>query len=171
MDVAFLILRLVVGLTLAAHGAQKVFGWFQGSRISGFAGMLARMGMKPAVLWAWVAGLSELVGGLLIALGLLWPVGPAVAVGAMLVAIVTVHWAKGFFNSKGGIEFPLVILGSCVAMALGGPGAFALDRWLGFQLPEPRAALVGLALVVLGAVGSLATRRLPASLFARRELG
>src|SRR5438067_266338 len=170
MDVAFLILRLVVGLTLAAHGAQKVFGWFEGSRIEGFAGMLARVGIKPARLWAWVAGLSELLGGLLIALGLLWPVGPAVAVGAMLVAIITVHWAKGFFNSKGGIEFPLVMLGSCLAMALGGPGALALDRLFGFRLPEPQAALAGLLLVVLGAAGSLATRWLPASLFARPEL-
>jgi putative oxidoreductase len=171
MDVAFLILRLVVGLTLAAHGAQKVFGWFQGSRIEGFAAGLVRMGIKPARLWAWVAGLSELVGGLLIALGLLWPAGPAVAVGAMLVAIITVHWAKGFFNSKGGIEFPLVILAACVALALAGPGAYAVDRLLGFRLPEPQAALIALVLVVLGAVGSLATRWLPESLFARPELG
>jgi len=171
MDIAFLILRVVVGLTLAAHGAQKVFGWFEGSRIEGFAAGLTRMGMKPARLWAWVAGLSELVGGLLIALGLLWPVGPAVAVGAMLVAIVTVHWAKGFFNSKGGIEFPLVVLATCVALAIGGPGAYALDRLVGFRLPEPAAAVVAVVLVVLGAVGSLATRSLPASLFARREIG
>jgi putative oxidoreductase len=170
MDTAFLILRLVVGLTLAAHGAQKVFGWFEGSRIEGFSAMLGRMGIKPARLWAWVAGLSELVGGLLIALGLFWPLGPVVAVGAMLVAIIAVHWAKGFFNSKGGIEFPLVILAACVAMALAGPGAFALDHLIGFRLPEPQATLIGLVLVVLGAVGSLATRSLPASA-ERPELG
>jgi putative oxidoreductase len=171
MDIAFLILRVVVGLTLAAHGAQKVFGWFEGARIDGFSAVLGRMGMKPARLWAWVAGLSELVGGLLIALGLLWPAGPLVVVGAMLVAIIAVHWAKGFFNGKGGIEFPLVILAACVAMALAGPGTFALDHLIGFRLPEPQAALIGLALVVLGAVGSLATRSLPASLFARHEVG
>src|SRR2546430_13521539 len=158
MDIALLILRIVVGLTLAAHGAQKVLGWFGGPRIEGFAKGLGSMGIKPARLWAWVAGLSELVGGLLIALGLLWPAGPAVAVGAMLVAIITVHWAKGFFNTKGGIEFPLVMLGSCLAMALGGPGAYALDHLLAFRLPEPQAALVALALVFIGAAGTLATR-------------
>jgi putative oxidoreductase len=70
MDIALLILRIVVGLTLAAHGAQKVLGWFQGPRIEGFARALGSMGMKPARAWAWVAGLSELIGGLLIALGL-----------------------------------------------------------------------------------------------------
>jgi putative oxidoreductase len=171
MDVAFLILRLVVGLTLAAHGAQKVFGWFGGSHIEGFAGALTKMRIQPARLWAWVAGLSELVGGLLIALGLLWPVGPVVAVGAMLVAIIAVHWSKGFFNSKGGIEFPLVMLAACVALALAGPGAFALDRLIGFRLPEPQATLIGLVLVVLGAGGSLATRWLPVAFLARRELG
>jgi len=170
MDIALLILRIVVGLTLAAHGAQKVLGWFEGPRIAGFAKGLGSMGMKPPVFWAWVAGLSELVGGLLIALGLLWPAGPLLGIGAMLVAIVSVHWSKGFFSSKGGFEFPLVMLGSMLAMGLAGPGVFALDRLLGFRMPEPLTLLAGLVLVVLGAGTALASRALPAPA-ARPELG
>ena len=163
-------MRIVVGLTLAAHGAQKVLGWFEGPRIGGFAAGLGRMGLKPPRLWAWVAGLSELTGGLLMALGLLWPAGPLLGIGAMIVAIATVHWPKGFFNSKGGFEFPLVMLASMLAMAIAGPGAWALDRLVGFHVPEPATLLVGLVLVVLGAVGSLATRALPAPA-PRPELG
>ncbi len=165
-----LILRIVVGLTLAAHGAQKVFGWFGGSGIGGFAQGLTKMGFKPARLWAWVAGLSELAGGLLIALGLLWPAGPLLGIGSMLVAIVTVHWSKGFFSTKGGFEFPLVMLSAMLAMGLAGPGLFALDRLLGFRPPEPQTLLIGLVLVVLGAGTALASRSLPAPV-ARPEIG
>ena len=170
MDIALLILRIVVGLTLAAHGAQKVLGWFGGPRIEGFAKGLGSMGIKPARAWAWVAGLSELAGGLLIALGLLWPAGPLLGIGSMLVAIATVHWSKGFFNSKGGFEFPFVMLGSMLAMGLAGPGLVAIDHLLGFRMPEPLTVLVGLVLVVLGAGSALASRswRAPAT---RPELG
>ncbi len=161
MDIALLILRIVVGLTLAAHGAQKVLGWFEGSGIEGFAGGLTKMGIKPPRLWAWVASLAELVGGLLLALGLLWPAGPLAGIGSMVVAIVAVHWSKGFFSSRGGIEFPLVMLASMLAMGIAGPGRWALDTLVGFRMPEPQVLVVGLVLVVLGAAGALATRSLP----------
>lgn len=157
-----LILRIVVGLTLAAHGAQKMFGWFEGPRIAGFTRMLGALGMKPAPLWAWVASLAELGGGLLIALGLLWPLGPLAGIGSMLVAIVSVHWSKGFFSTKGGIEFPLVMLASMLAIAIAGAGRFALDALVGFRVPEPLVLLIGLVLVVLGAAGALVSRSLPA---------
>ena len=103
-------LRVAFGLTVAAHGSQKLFGWFGGSRLEGFAGMLEKLGIRPSRGFALLAGLSEFGGGLLVALGFLSPVGPLVVAGAMAVAIITVHLGKGFFNQGGGMEFPLLIL-------------------------------------------------------------
>src|SRR6185437_1243048 len=93
------ILRLVVGLTLAGHGAQKVFGWFGGQGISGWAATVEKLRVRPPRAWAWISALSELVGGVLFALGLLTPLGAFAIAGAMLVAIATVHWPNGFWNS------------------------------------------------------------------------
>src|SRR3989442_9157733 len=73
IGIGLLILRVVVGLTMAAHGAQKLFGWFGGPGIQGFAGFLSRLEIRPARFWAWVAGLAELCGGLALAIGLLTP--------------------------------------------------------------------------------------------------
>src|ERR1700716_3597826 len=105
-----LFLRAVVGLTVAAHGAQKLFGWFGGPGIAGFSGMLSQLGIRPERPWAVVAGLAEFAGGLLVAAGLLTPVAALVVSGSTLVAILTVHAGKGFWNHSGGIEFPLTIL-------------------------------------------------------------
>ena len=159
-NLAMLVLRLVVGLTLAAHGAQKVFGAFDGPGIRGFSGMVDRLGLWPVPFWAWAAALAELVGGLLLALGLLTPLAAAAGTGAMLMAIVAVHWPKGFFAAKGGLEFPLSLLGGIVAVALGGPGAYSLDRALRIALPEPQAAIAGVLLGAVGVVVALATRSL-----------
>jgi len=91
LSFGLLLLRVVFGLTVAAHGSQKLFGWFGGSRLQGFAGMLEKLGIRPSGPFALLAGLSEFGGGLLVALGFLSPVGPLVVIGAMAVAIVTVH--------------------------------------------------------------------------------
>jgi putative oxidoreductase len=154
-----LILRLVVGLSLAAHGSQKLFGWFGGSGITGWAAVVAKLRIRPPLQWAWIAALSEFGGGLLVALGLLWPLGAFAIIGAMLVAIATVHWPKGFFVTKGGYEFNLVLIASAVALALTGPGLYSLDSAFRLHAPEPAAVLV-LALATLVGVGAtLASRR------------
>src|SRR5215472_4713117 len=110
-----LLLRLVIGLTLAAHGAQKVFGWFGGPGMTGWTGAMTRMRIRPAVPWAWTSALAELVGGLALALGLLFPFPSLAIAGSMLVAIALVHWPKGFWTTKGGYEFNLSILAAVAA--------------------------------------------------------
>jgi putative oxidoreductase len=154
-DMGLLILRLVVGLIIAAHGAQKLFGWFSGPGLQGITGWLGAMGLRPAPLWAFVAGISEFVGGLLVALGLLTPVGSLCIVGSMTMAIILVHWDKGLWNTNGGIELPLTNLTVALSLALTGPGGYALDPQWGIALPQPLALWVGLALVLLGTLVAL----------------
>jgi putative oxidoreductase len=163
LALGLLILRLVLGLTVAAHGAQKLFGWFGGSGLAGFRGVMEKLNIRPAAPFALLAGLGEFVGGLLVALGFVSPAGPLIVAGAMVVAIVTVHLGKGFFNSKGGYEFPLLVAGGAVALSLTGPGPFSLDGILRLSLPEP-ATWILFALLsaggVIAAIGSrLAARR------------
>jgi putative oxidoreductase len=153
-----LILRLVVGLTLAAHGSQKLFGVWGGPGMTGWAQSVQRLRIRPAQPWAWVAALSEFGGGLLLALGLLSPLGSLAIVGAMVVAIATVHLSRGFWTSKGGYEFNLSLIAASVALALTGPGAYSLDRALGIHLPEPLTLIVGTIALIAGVSATLGTR-------------
>ena len=149
MGIGLLLLRLVVGLTLAAHGSQKLFGWFGGGGIDGTGNALAQLGFTPGRRSALLAGLAETGGGLLLALGLATPLASAVLVGVMLVAIVSAHLKQGFFNMKGGYEYPLVLAVAVSSLAFTGPGPFSVDALLGLDLASPEwgtaALLAGLA--------------------------
>jgi putative oxidoreductase len=134
--------------------------WIQG---------VAKLRIRPAVAWAWIAALSEFGGGLLLALGLLSPLGSLAIAGAMLVAIATVHWANGFWSGKRGYEFNLALLAAVAAIALIGPGAYSLDGALGIHLPEPVALVAGTILVVLGVVATLGSRSRKAEVPAKPE--
>ena len=153
-----LILRLVIGLILAAHGAQKLFGWWGGPGMTKWAQAIQRLRIRPAQPWAWVSALSEFGGGLLLALGLLSPLGSLAIIGAMLVAIATVHLSKGFWTSKGGYEFNLSLLAGAAALALTGPGPYSLDAALRIQLPEPLTLIVGTIALVIGVSATLLSR-------------
>jgi putative oxidoreductase len=153
-----LILRLVVGLTLAAHGAQKLFGWFGGPGMTGWTQAVTKLRIRPAQPWAWVAALSEFGGGLLLALGFLSPIGSLAIAGAMVVAIATVHFPRGFFVTKGGYEFNLTLIAAVTALALTGPGAYSLDAALGIHLPEPVSLIVGTIALVIGVAATLLSR-------------
>ena len=118
MALGLLILRLVVGLTMAGHGAQKLFGWWGGPGITGWTQSVQKLRIRPAQPWAWIAALSEFGGGLLLALGLLSPLGSLAITGAMLVAIATVHLPRGFWVTKGGFEFNLTLIAAAVTLAL-----------------------------------------------------
>ncbi len=161
MDVALLVLRVVVGLYLIGHGTQKLFGWLGGPGLPGTAGFLGTLGFRPARFWATNAGLAEAGGGLLLLLGLLSPLGSAAIVAAMLVAIATAHLGKGWFNMTGGPELPLTNIAAAVALALVGPGRYALDSWLGVSLPEPVVGIVATVLMLLGVGTALWSRRQP----------
>src|SRR4051812_44623372 len=92
LDLGLLLVRVVFGLIFAAHGSQKLFGWFGGYGLAGTAGWLEGIGYRPGKIFATAAALGEFLGGLLLALGFLGPVGPALMVSVMIVAMVTVHW-------------------------------------------------------------------------------
>jgi putative oxidoreductase len=161
LTAGLLILRLVVGLTVAAHGAQKLFGWWSGPGLQGFGGMLHKLGIRPGAFWALVAAAGELAGGLLTALGLISPVGPLMIAGSMLVAIAAVHLPNGFWNGNRGYEFPLQILAVAVALSLTGYGPASLDAALRLRLPEPVTWAVVAAGVLLTVLTVLALPRLP----------
>ena len=161
LGLGLLLLRVVVGLTVAAHGAQKLFGWFGGPGLSGFSAMLSQLGIRPARSWAVVAGVAEFAGGLLVAVGLATPVAALAVCGSMLVAMLSVHAGKGFWNHNGGIEFSLTLLATMVGLSLTGAGIYSLDRLLSVTLPEPATWLIAAVLVLLGVGGALASARLP----------
>ncbi|HLV98351.1 MAG TPA: DoxX family protein [Ktedonobacterales bacterium] len=147
VDVGLLILRVVIGLTLAAHGSQKMFGWFSGPGLKGFSGGMTRMGLRPPLFWATLAALGEFGGGLLFALGLLTPLGALGIMGAMFVALIKAHLPKGFWNSKGGIEFTLTLWTVAFAVGLAGPGALSLDHLFGLPVNQPLAFVIATVLL------------------------
>jgi putative oxidoreductase len=153
-----LILRLVIGLTVAGHGAQKLFGWWGGPGMNGWTQSVNKLRIRPAQPWAWIAALAELGGGLLVALGFLSPLGSLAIAGSMIVAVVTVHLSRGFWVSKGGFEFNLAILAAAAALALAGPGTYSLDQLLGIHFPEPLTLIVGTIALVVGVTVTLVTR-------------
>src|SRR6267143_5723683 len=106
MNLGLLIIRLAVGLTLAAHGTQKLFGWFGGG-LAGTAQMLEKVGLRPGRVSALLAGLAETCGGLLLAVGLITPIASAAIMADMMVAAAVVHLRNGFFVHKGGWEYNL----------------------------------------------------------------
>src|SRR5882724_1866869 len=122
MSIGILILRLAAGLTLAAHGTQKLFGWFGGYGLTGTGGFLEQLGFVPGRRNALVAGLAETGAGLLLALGLATPVAAAVALSVMVVAGVSAHAPKGFFAHNGGYEYTLLLGVAALSVAFTGPG-------------------------------------------------
>jgi putative oxidoreductase len=159
METGLLLLRVVLGGILAVHGAQKLFGWFGGHGISGTAGWLEAMRMRPARAHAVMSGLAEFGGGALLALGLLTPLGASAIAGVMIVAIATVHWKNGFFNSNGGYEFNLLIIAAALALAITGPGTISIDHLAGWNLAGPEWGLAALAVSAVAAASVLAMRR------------
>ncbi|MDA8409188.1 MAG: DoxX family protein [Treponema sp.] len=129
-SIGLLILRLMLGLVLAAHGSQKLFGWFGGYGIKGTGGWMESIGIKPGALFATLAGLGEFLGGLGVAVGLLTPIAAAGIVVVMLVAIVSAHKGKGLWNTNGGYEYPLLLIAGAIALALTGAGSISLDAIL-----------------------------------------
>jgi len=132
MSYGLLALRVVVGGTMFAHGAQKVFGWFGGHGPKGTAGFFGQLGFRAPLAMAVVAGLAE-ASGLLFAVGFVTPLAALAIVIVMLNAIATGHWPKGFFNTNGGYEFNLVLLTVAAAVAATGPGRFSIDRAIGWD--------------------------------------
>ncbi|HYR82699.1 MAG TPA: DoxX family protein [Terriglobia bacterium] len=164
MDTGILIIRVVFGLAMAGHGAQKLFGWFGGYGIKGTGGFFESLGFRPGAVFATAAGLSEMGGGLLLTVGLFTPLGAAAVLSAMLVAMVSVHWKNGFFAAGNGIELPFLYAVAAVGIALTGGGAISLDRLLGLNfLVEPYVVTSLLVVAVCGGAVTLSMRHGSAS--------
>src|SRR6476469_7288787 len=103
MNAGLLAARLVMGGLMAAHGSQKLFGWFGGYGLDGTAAFFEQIGFRPGRRFALLAALSEVTGGLLVVAGLLGPIGPALMLAVMIVALVTVHWGHGLFAMTHGV--------------------------------------------------------------------
>ena len=159
MNAGLLVARLVFGLLMAAHGSQKLFGWFGGYGLQGTGGFFEKLGFRPGRFFAGAAGAAEVAGGLLLALGLLGPIGPALIVAVMIVAIVSVHLPHGLFAATNGIEVPLLFAAAAAALALTGPGRYSLDALLGLPLATPGLAWGALAFGILGGGAHIALRR------------
>lgn len=159
LNLGLFILRLVIGLTLAAHGVQKLFGWFEGSGFEKLVQGYQKQGYRPPWLWGIFVVLGEVGGGLSLALGFLTSLGAAGGFGVMVMAILKVHWKNGFWNSKRGIEFPLSVLAACVAIGLAGPGSYSLDNL--FRIAHPNTLLfcvLAAAALVVDIIGLQLTR-------------
>ena len=147
MNLAMLILRVGIGLTFAAHGYGKIF---QGGRIPGTAGWFDSMGMKPGKLHAWMAALTEIGAGLLLALGFLTPLAAAGMVGVMVVAAWTVHRHNGFMIVREGWEYTFVLAVVAISVATLGPMEWSVDSALGID--DDLDGYIGLAIGVGGGV-------------------
>ncbi len=154
ISLGLLILRVIGGLTLATHGAQKLFGWFEGPGPAKLSQGFEKQGFKPAWLWVCLVILGELGGGLSVAFGFLTPLGAAGMFAVMFMAIFKTHWKNGFFNSKRGIEFPLQLLAIGGAIGIMGPGSYSLDALFGIALPDTLLfcvlAIAGLVVDIIG---------------------
>ena len=147
-NLAALILRAGLGGLLAGHGAQKLFGSFNGPGLEGTSGFMEMLGLRPGRPWAILAGVSEFGGGVLTVLGLFNPLGPIAVIGSMAMATATAHRGKPIWVTEGGAELPVTNIAASTALILSGPGKYSLDRALGIRLPAWIAPL-GLAVVVL----------------------
>jgi putative oxidoreductase len=157
-DSGLLLLRLVLGLTMAAHGAQKLFGWFDGPGLKGTEQFFSASGYPASGTMALVAGLTETFGGLGLAVGLLTPLAGAAVLGTMINALA-LKWGGGFFAPQG-TEYELLLAASAAALTLTGPGRYAADRLLpGLRAHSLARGAAALALAVVTAAVVLLVRR------------
>ncbi len=161
MSIAFLIVRLILGLSFMAHGTQKLFGWFGGGGITGTGDFFEGLGYRPGKTFALMAAFGETIGGFLTLLGAGGALGPVLIVIVMLVAIGSVHIRKGFFVSNGGWELNTAYIAAAVALAFGGNGLYSVDGYLGMRfLTDPvQVGYAFVAAVIVAALNLLSRRR------------
>jgi len=122
--------RVAVGATFAAHGAQKLFGWFGGYGLEATAGWMSSIGLEPSLLLAVLAGSAEFFGGLLLIIGLLVRPAALTLAFTMVVAIATVHLQNGLFMSNNGYEYALTLLVVSIGFMIRGAGSVSVDKVL-----------------------------------------
>jgi putative oxidoreductase len=154
-DCALLLVRLAFGLIMAGHGAQKLFGLFGGSGLTATGHAFEGLGFRPGKVYAVIGGLSEFLGGLGLAVGLLTPLAAAALICVMINAMASVTGAHGLWDVDGGIEYNIVIAIAALAVALLGPGRLALDRFFPWGTGGWLEGAVALGLGGIGAAITL----------------
>jgi len=152
-DTGLLILRAGVGGAMAAHGAQKLFGAFDGPGLQGTAGFMGSLGLRPPHYWASAAGGGGVGGGGPRGLGLLGPLGSIGTISAMAMAAQKAHMGKPFFATQGGPEVPALYSTVALALVATGPGLYSVDKALGLKIPRwlsATAALAAAGVVIYG---------------------
>jgi putative oxidoreductase len=145
-------LRAALGGYFFGHGMQKLAGWWGGAGPEGTGQFFEQVGLKPGRESALLAGAAEAGGGSLLVLGLFTPAAVSMLTGVMTNAIRHVHWQNGVWNSDGGVELPVLVLGGLAALADGGPGRYSLDERLGIGLRGPVVAALAMGAGAAGAV-------------------
>ena len=158
MALGLLVLRVVAGGLFVGHGAQKLFGFFGGHGLSRTGGFFESLGLRPGRTLAVGAGLAELAGGALLALGLVTPLAAALLIAVMVTAVATVHWQNGVWATEGGFEYNLVLGAIAFALTSTGAGKWSLDHVLGLHVAGVKWALAALVLGVLAGVATMAIR-------------
>ncbi|MET7770132.1 DoxX family protein [Nocardia sp. NPDC005366] len=158
-DIAPALLRLVVGVTMIAHGANH---WIGGGKIAGTARWFGGLGLRNGVLQAWLSVITEIGAGALLIVGLLTPFASAAVISVMLVAGLLAHRKNGFFVFKEGYEYVLVLAAVALALGLSGPGWLSLDHAAGIEITGLAGGAVALGVGVLGTAGLLAVFYRPA---------
>jgi putative oxidoreductase len=159
VNVGLLLLRLLVAALIAGHSCQKLFGWFGGTGFPATAAVFESWGFRPGKPMVALAGVSELTGVTLLALGLLTPLGSAVVIGTMIVA-ATPNRRNGMWAHLGGIEVPVTYAGIAAVLGFTGPGRFSVDQALGLHWARhPAWGLVAIAVAIIAAVPPLVRRQ------------
>jgi putative oxidoreductase len=163
LDLALLLLRVVIGGVVMAHGLLKLGLVGKGGSPAGVAGWFNSIGLRPGVFWAYVAIVAEAGGGVLTVLGLGGPIGPGLLAGDLVVVTIVAHWDQGFWAGGGkvGWEFPVPLVAGALAIALAGNGAWSLDRMLGLTYPDWLLP-AWLVLMAAGALMALGIRSMQA---------
>jgi putative oxidoreductase len=159
MELGLFIIHVVVGALVAAHGTQKLFGWFGGHGPARTAASMESLGLRPGSRMAAGAGTAELVGGLMLAFGFLTPVAAVLVTAVMLVAARTAHAGKGPWISNGGWEHVLVIAVVAVGLAFNGAGSWSVDAGIGWDVSGFWWGLAAAVVALVGATGALAAGR------------
>jgi len=159
MDIGLLLLRLAVGLTIAAHGAQMLFGWFGGQGLEKTGQLFVILGFQPGRRYASIAALAEIGGGVLLASGFVTPLSAAIIFAVMIVAAFSAHVKQGFFITSGGFEYTFVLSVAALTLAFTGPGSLSLDAILGRSWSGGLWGLGAILAGILASIVPLAQRR------------
>ena len=163
-DLALLVARAGLGASIAAHGAQKMFGAFGGPGLDGASKMMASLGFDPPRRYAQAASLTELTAGALIVCGMFGPIGPALLVSVMTVAVQSVHRKNGYFATNNGFELNTMYALLAMLLATEGYGSISIDAGLGLrEKSSPALGWLGLAGGIAGGLLMLAARTKPQS--------